>query len=119
MRRENGKGPGARSAREPQDNSNKLSHADSDEGEQRTLAEVDKFWRDRSGRAIVTRLTAFKTHSLVDIRTWFTADDGTMRPAKGLTCSVRLLPELAKAIAKATTKAHELGLIAGDGGADD
>ena len=79
---------------------------------QRTIAEIDKFWRDRSGRAIVTRLTEYGGHSLVDVRTFYTAADGTMRPAKGLACSVRLLPQLARSIAKAIGKARELGLLA-------
>jgi hypothetical protein len=78
---------------------------------QHTLAEVDKFWRDRSGRAIVVRLTEYNGHALVDLRTFFTADDGTLRPAKGLACSVRLLPQLLRAVEKARTKAIELGLI--------
>lgn len=87
--------------------------------QQRTIAEVDKFWRDRSGRAIVTRLTEYGGHSLIDIRTFFTAGDGTMKPAKGLTCGVRLLPDLARAIAKAIRKARELGLIEVDGAGDE
>jgi hypothetical protein len=79
----------------------------------RTLAEVDKFWRDRGGRAIVTRLTEYNGRRLVDVRTYFTAADGAMRPtSKGLACNVRLLPELARAI----NKARELGLV--DDGAD-
>ena len=57
--------------------------------------EIDKFWRDRARRAVVTRLTEYEGHLLVDIRTFFTADDGTMRPAKGFACNVRLLPRLA------------------------
>jgi hypothetical protein len=78
---------------------------------QRTVAEIDKFWRDRAGRAIVTRITEYNGHVLVDIRTFFTANDGTLRPAKGLACGVRLLPQLGKAIQKAIFKARELGLI--------
>lgn len=80
----------------------------------RTLAEIDKFWRDRGGRAVIVRLIEYNGHRLVDLRTFFTADDGTLRPAKGFVCNVRLLPRLARAIAKATAKARELGLIDGD-----
>jgi hypothetical protein len=72
---------------------------------------VDCFWRDRGGRAIYTRLGTFNGHNLIDIRTFFTRPDGTMRPAAGLSCSVRLLPNLARAIAKALTRAKELGLL--------
>jgi hypothetical protein len=35
-----------------------------------------------------------------------------MQPAKGLSCSVNRLPDLAKAVEKALAKARELGLIA-------
>jgi hypothetical protein len=74
--------------------------------------EVDKFWRDRSGRAVVTRLTEYNGHLLVDIRTFFTsADDGTMRPAKGFACNIRLLPQLARSIDRAITEARRLGLL--------
>jgi hypothetical protein len=75
---------------------------------------VDRFWRDRAGRAIFTRLTTFEGHNLVDIRTFFTAGDGTMQPGKGLSCSVTRLPDLLKALQKALAKAVELGLV--DGG---
>ena len=78
---------------------------------QSTLAEIDKFWRDRSGRAIITRITKFNGHVLVDVRTFVTAPDGTMRPTKGLACSVRLLPQLAHSIDKAITEARRLGLL--------
>jgi len=76
--------------------------------------EVARFWRDRSGRAIVVRLTEFKGHRLIDVRTFYTAGDGTLRPGKGLACGVRFLPQLARAIAKALTKARERGLIDND-----
>jgi hypothetical protein len=75
---------------------------------------IDKFWRDRSGRAIFTRLTEYKGRVLVDLRTFYTGDDGTMQPGKGLACNVRLLPELSKAVLKAVEKARELGLLGGD-----
>jgi hypothetical protein len=72
---------------------------------------VDRFWRDRGGRAIYTRLGTFNGRTLIDIRTFVTAPDGTMQPAAGLSCSVRLLPNLAKAIAKALARAKALGLL--------
>jgi hypothetical protein len=77
---------------------------------------VDRFWRDRAGRAIFTRLTTYEGHNLVDIRTFFTGADGTMQPAKGLSCSVTRLPDLLKALQKAHAKAIELGLIDGEAG---
>jgi hypothetical protein len=77
---------------------------------------VDRFWRDRAGRAIFTRLTTYEGHNLVDIRTFFTGADGTMQPAKGLSCSVTRLPDLAKAVQKALAKAVELGLVDAEAG---
>jgi hypothetical protein len=76
---------------------------------------VDRFWRDRAGRAIFVQLRSYEGHNLIDLRTYFTAADGTMRPAKGLSCSVTRLPNLLKALQKAHAKAIELGLI-GEGG---
>jgi hypothetical protein len=58
----------------------------------RTLAVIDKFWRDRSGRAVIVRLIEFNGHALIDIRTHATAPDCTFRPAKGFACGVRFLP---------------------------
>jgi hypothetical protein len=75
------------------------------------IRSLAKFWRDRFGRAIVVRLTEFNGYALIDLRTFYTADDGTLQPARGLACSVRLLPQLARAIEKATAKAVELGLL--------
>ncbi len=77
---------------------------------------VDRFWRDRAGRAIFTRLTTYEGCNLVDIRTFTTGADGTMRPDKGVTCSVTRLPDLLKALRKAQAKAVELGLIDGEAG---
>lgn len=84
--------------------------------ETRTLAVVDKFWRDRSGRAVVVRLIEFNGHALIDLRTFYTADDGTLKPAKGFACNVRLLPRLARSIEKAVAKGRELNLISDKGG---
>jgi hypothetical protein len=77
---------------------------------------VDRFWRDRAGRAIFTQLKTFEGHNIVDVRTFFTHADGSMRPAKGLSCSVTRLPDLLKALQKAYARAVELGLIDADGG---
>jgi hypothetical protein len=52
---------------------------------------------------------------VVDLRVWFTADDGTQRPStRGLTCGVKNLPALADGFAKAVGKARARGLIAAD-----
>jgi hypothetical protein len=76
--------------------------------------EVARFWKNRRGEAIVVRLSAYEGHDLVDLRTWFTAADGALKPGKGLACSVRHLPELAAALNRALTEARARGLLGGD-----
>jgi hypothetical protein len=73
--------------------------------------EVAKFWKNRKGEAVIVRLSSYEGHILIDQRNWFTAPDGTLKPGKGLACSVRHLPELAAALNKALTEARSLGLI--------
>jgi hypothetical protein len=73
---------------------------------------VAQFWRNRRGEAVRVQLSEFESKTIVDIRMWFTAPDGTLKPsAKGLSCVVLRLPELAAALVKAERKARELGLL--------
>ena len=52
---------------------------------------------------------------LVNLRKWFKADDGEMRPGKsGIALNVKHLPRLTEAATKALTIARERGLIAAD-----
>jgi transcriptional coactivator p15 (PC4) len=71
---------------------------------------VAEWWRDRSGHAVRVSLSTFNGHNLVDVRTWWTKD-GKLKPGRGFAANVRHLPKLATALAKATRKAVELGLI--------
>jgi hypothetical protein len=51
---------------------------------------------------------------LVDVRRHYSAADGTLKPtSKGVSLSIRKLPELTVAIGKALKRAHELGLLGG------
>jgi hypothetical protein len=80
----------------------------------RTLPEpiiISEWWRDRSGRSIRVSLNTYEGHNLIDVRTWWTGDDGKLKPGKGFACSVRHLSRLAAAIAEAIEKAGQLGLI--------
>jgi hypothetical protein len=79
--------------------------------------EIAKFWKNRKGDAVIVRLSTYEGHNIADVRTWFTAGDGKMRPGKGFTCGVRHLEKLVDALARARLKAKELGLIdvSGDG----
>jgi hypothetical protein len=76
--------------------------------------EIVKFWKNRKGEAIVVRLSPYEGHVLIDQRAWFMARDGTLKPGKGLACSVRHLPELAAALDKAVAEARARGLIDGE-----
>jgi hypothetical protein len=80
---------------------------------------IAQWWRDRSGRAVRVQLDSYEGHNLIDVRTWWTNDAGKLQPGKGFACSVRHLPQLAKAIDKAVTKARELGLIPASGAGHD
>jgi hypothetical protein len=82
--------------------------------------ECSKFWANRRGEAVIISLREFKSVLIVDVRKHFSASDGTLRPMRqGIALSIRKLPELAAALAKAERKAVELGLLAdeerGDG----
>jgi hypothetical protein len=68
-------------------------------------------WKNRRGEAIVVRLSEYEGHILIDQRNWFTAQDGTLKPGKGMACSVRHLPELAAALNKALIEARARGLL--------
>jgi len=74
---------------------------------------IAQWWRNRRGEAVRVQLSTFEGHNLIDVRTWVT-DDGKLVPRKGFTASVKHLPRLAAALAKAVAKATELGLITDD-----
>lgn len=79
--------------------------------------EIAKFWksaRDKT-RHVRVDLSEYEGHQLVNIRVWQTGSDGIDRPTKqGIALAVRKLSELAAALAKAESRAREMGLLAGD-----
>jgi hypothetical protein len=75
---------------------------------------IDRWWRNRRGETILLRLSTYEGHNLIDLRTWFTDTGGTLQPGKGFCCSIKHLPRIAAAFAKAAAKARELGLIGDD-----
>jgi hypothetical protein len=82
-----------------------------------TLSEpviVAEFWKNRRGESIRVTLSTFDGCNLIDLRTWYTADDGRLKPGKGFCAQAKHLPQLASAFAKAEAKARDLGLIATD-----
>jgi hypothetical protein len=81
-----------------------------------TLAEpftVAKFWKSRNhAEHIRVDLSEYEGRAIINVRIWQTGSDGIDRPTtKGIAMSVRKLPELAKALANAETKARELRLL--------
>ena len=79
-----------------------------------TLSEpvtVSQWWKNRIGESIRVSLGTYKNHNVLNVRTWWTDDDGVLKPGKGFSCSVRHAPKLAAALAKAVGKAIEFGLI--------
>lgn len=78
--------------------------------------EIAKFWKSRNhAEHVRVDLSEYKGHSLINVRIWQTGTDGIDRPTtKGIAMSVRKLPELASALAKAETTAIELGLLKAD-----
>ena len=74
--------------------------------------EIDKFWKNRRGEAVIVQLREFNGRVLFDARQHFTNKDGQLQPtSKGLSLAILRLPELAAAVNKALAKARELGLI--------
>jgi hypothetical protein len=79
---------------------------------------VAEWWKNRRGESIRLALNRYEGRYVVDLRTWYTAEDGKLKPGKGFAAEVRHLPRLAAAFAKAEAEARELGLI-GDKGIGD
>jgi Transcriptional Coactivator p15 (PC4) len=84
-----------------------------------TLSEtivIAEFWKNRRGESVRINLSTYKGRNLVDVRTWATDPaQGKLKPTtKGIAAEVRYLPKLVSALAKAESKARELGLITSD-----
>jgi hypothetical protein len=74
--------------------------------------EIGKFFKNRKGDIVVVQIKSFEGVTFLDIRQFFTGDDGKSLPTKkGIAIGLRKLDELAGLIDKAIAKAHELGLI--------
>jgi hypothetical protein len=75
-------------------------------------------WQLNRHERMRVALAEFHQVSVIDIRKWFEAEDGSVRPSKrGITVATRHLPLLAEATTKALAVAREQGLI--PPGADD
>jgi hypothetical protein len=78
---------------------------------------ISKFWKNRRrNEAVHVSLSEYQEQCIVNVRVYATGTDGIDRPTpKGLALGIRKLPELARALAAALTKARELGLLDDDG----
>lgn len=73
-------------------------------------------WPKNGRETLRVRLDTFKDQAIVDCRAWYATGDGTMKPGRGgLTVSIRHLPALANALAKAVEIANAAGLIPSGG----
>jgi hypothetical protein len=74
---------------------------------------IAQWWKNRGGESVRVTLSTYADRTIIDLRTWYTAA-GKLQPGKGFAADVRHLPQLAKALASAVSKARELGLISAD-----
>ena len=47
---------------------------------------IAEWWKNRRGESIRLVLDAYQGRNVVDLRTWFTDDDGELKPGKGFAC---------------------------------
>ena len=74
-------------------------------------------WAKNGRETLQVRLDTFKGQPVIDARAWYIGSDGELKPGRGgFTVSVKHLPDLAAALAKALDVAKAHGLIAGEGG---
>jgi hypothetical protein len=73
---------------------------------------IAEWWKNRRGESVRLTLNRYEGRNVIDLRTWYTGDDG-------IAAEVRYLPRLAAAFAKAAAKARELGLIGDEGTGDE
>jgi hypothetical protein len=76
---------------------------------------IAEWWKNRRGESVRLTLNRYEGRDVIDLRTWYTGDDGKLKPGKGFAAEVRHLPRLAAAFAKAEAKARELGLLSDNG----
>ena len=74
-------------------------------------------WPKNSRETLRVRIDSFKDQAVICCRAWYPASDGAMKPGRGgLTISIRHLPALASALAKAVETANAAGLLTAQGG---
>jgi hypothetical protein len=78
---------------------------------------ISKSWKNRRrNESVHVTLSEYEGHCLINVRVYCTGTDGIVRPSpKGLAMSISKLPELARTLVLAETKARELGLLEENG----
>ena len=76
-------------------------------------------WLKNGRETLQVKLDNFKGHAVIDCRAWYAGAGGELKPGRGgLTISVKHLPALASALAKALDVAIKAGLVKGQQGGD-
>ena len=74
-------------------------------------------WPKNGREWLMVRLDLYKSHAVIDARNWYAGANGELKPGRsGLTLTIKHLPQLADALAKALALATERGLICQNGG---
>lgn len=69
-------------------------------------------WRKNSRETLRVRLDSYQGETVICCRAWYAGSNGVMKPGRGgLTVSIRHLPALAIALAKAEETANAAGLF--------
>ena len=76
-------------------------------------------WQKNSRETLRVRLDSYQGQAVICARSWYQASDGTLKPGRGgLTVSIRHLPALASAFAKAVETPTTSGLLKEQGEPD-
>ena len=69
-------------------------------------------WQKNSRETLRVRIDSYEGQAVICCRSWYHASDGNLKPGRGgLTVSIRHLPALASALAKAEETANAAGLF--------
>ena len=80
-----------------------------------TDATIIAEWKVSRHEHVRVSIEQFKGVDLINIRKWFEAEDGSLRPGKaGIALNVKHLPQLADAMVKALARPRERGLVLPD-----
>jgi hypothetical protein len=73
---------------------------------------IAEIWRNRGGESVRIEIREYQGCVILDLRIYFPDGKGVLKPSKkGLCFTIRKLPEFARGVSKALTRARELGLI--------